>query len=306
MRHYHLRHTFIILLLLAVCTASLMAQTAKEYKDGKGGMVRLPLGDLSFADTVISYQPGDPAPMNDNQHPEDALGAPDWKGADNLGFVSLGCGGTLIVKFTNNALVNIEGPDLYIFEVGKFVEPTALSVSKDGKKWIEVGNINGGVSEVDIGDSVKTGERFNYVKLTDLKSECDGLWPGADIDAVAAIGSGMQIDLNSSVLFTTGQWVLKPNAKTELNKVIARVKDYTGVQIITEGHTDNEGTEAVNKALSEKRAKAVSEYFEKNLKGKKLKLSYYGYGAQYPIASNETKRGQEKNRRVEVVVLPLK
>jgi OOP family OmpA-OmpF porin len=304
---FFLRIFFIVLFLFS-CVKQDVAQKSsqpKDYSNGRGGKVHLPQGDISFADEVVSYQVGDPAPMAPYMDPQKALGPPDWKG-DTAGFVTLGCGGTLILKFTDNALVNIDGPDLFVFEVGNFIEPTMLSVSKDGKKWIEVGKISGGTAAVDIGDSVKSGEKFNYVRLTDLKSECEGLWPGADIDAVAAIGSGTQISLNSAVLFATGSAVLKPEAKKELNGVMNEVKDFPGVQIVIEGHTDNVGSDVINKTLSEKRAKAVSDYFETALKGKKMKINYYGYGAQYPIAPNETSAGREKNRRVELVVLPLK
>ncbi len=286
--------------------AAAQKNQAKEYNDGRGGKITLPMGDVSFADSVILYEPGNPAPMSDNAHPEDALGPPDWDGSHNVGFVSLGCGGTLILKFTKIALVNIDGPDLFIFEVGKYIEPTMLSVSKDGKKWIEVGKINGGTAQVDIGDSVKSGEKFNYIKLTDLKSECSGQWPGADIDAVAAIGAGLQINLNSAVLFDEGQSTLKPMAKAELNKVVSQVQEFKGVKIVIEGHGDNIGTEAINLALSKKRAESVRHFFEASLKGKKLEIRTFGYGAQFPIAPNDTKEGREKNRRVEVVVLPIK
>jgi outer membrane protein OmpA-like peptidoglycan-associated protein len=298
----------LLILLGAVLSPAAFAQkaTSKEYNDGHGGKVTLPMGDISFADSVIFYSPGDPAPMNDNAHPEAALGGPNWNGSNNVGFVSLGCGGTLILKFTDNALVNIDGPDLYVFEVGKDIESTLLSVSKDGKKWIEVGRINGGTAQVDIGDSVKSGEKFNYVRLTDLKTECGGLWPGADIDAVAAIGAGLQINMNSAVLFDEGRSALKSRAKAELDKVTAQVKEYTGVKIVIEGHGDNVGSDAINLILSKKRAEAVRQYFENSLKGKKLDIRTFGYGKQFPVATNETKEGREKNRRVEVVILPMK
>jgi len=297
--------TFLVLFLVTSFSAQTNQPQPKTYSNGRGGKVTLPQGDISFADEVVSFQVGNPEPMTGYTNPKEALGPPNWKG-DTSGFVTLGCGGTLILKFTDNALVNIDGPDLYVFEVGNFIEPTLLSISKDGKKWIEVGKIRGGTAAVDIGDSVKTGEKFNYIKLTDLKQECEGLWPGADIDAVAAIGTGMQINLNSSILFPTGSFVLKPEAKAELSKVVVQLKDYTGVQLVIEGHTDNVGFAPANKILSEKRARAVNDFFESALKGKKLKINYYGYGDQYPVAPNDSKAGQEKNRRVELVVLPLK
>jgi OOP family OmpA-OmpF porin len=295
-----------MLLLLSFQEADAQTPKSKEYSDGRGGKVTLPLGDISFADEVVSYVvgTGSAEPLLIYQNPHNALGAPNQNG--DSGFVSLGCGGTLILKFTDNALINVEGPDLFVFEVGSNIEPTTLSISKDGKKWIEVGKIAGGTAAVDIGDSVKTGEKFNYVKLTDLKSQCKGESPGADIDAVAAIGTGMQINLNSSILFSLGSSVLKPEAKAELNKVVLQLKEFSSVQIVIEGHSDNIGSPATNLTLSKNRAKSVNDYFEAALKGKKLKMNYYGYGDQYPVASNDSKQGQEKNRRVELVVLPLK
>jgi OOP family OmpA-OmpF porin len=303
---FSLQACLFILLTVIGLESYAQAPVPKEYSNGRGGTVVLPLGDISFADEVVSYEvgKGSAEPLLIYMNPKNALGAPNQNG--DSGFVSLGCGGTLILKFTDNALINIDGPDLFVFEVGSLIEPTMLSISKDGKKWIEVGKISGGTAAVDIGDSVKTGEKFNYVKLTDLKTQCKGESPGADIDAVAAIGTGMQINLNSSILFSSGSAVLKPEAKAELTKVVARLKDYTGVQIVIEGHTDNIGSPALNKTLSEKRAKSVNDFFEGALKGKKLKMNYYGYGDEYPVASNDTKQGQEKNRRVELVVLPLK
>jgi OOP family OmpA-OmpF porin len=54
---------------------------------------------------------------------------------------------------------------------------------------------------IDISPFVKPGDTFHYVRLTDLKTNCGESWPGADIDAVGAVGSAIQISLKSSVLF---------------------------------------------------------------------------------------------------------
>ncbi len=68
------------------------------------------------------------------------------------------------------------------------------------------------------------------------------------------------------------------------------------------GHTDSIGVAADNKTLSQKRADAVMKY----LTGKGVvatRLQAKGYGADKPIADNKTKAGQQKNRRVEFVIL---
>jgi OOP family OmpA-OmpF porin len=275
----------------------------KTYKDGHGGTVTLPLGDLSFADEVVSFTRGNPEAVP--QQPDSLLpvGTPDFNGMDG-GFLTLGCGGSLVLQFKDNALVNIKGPDLYVFEMGKYIEPTDLSVSKDGIHWIVVGKINGAKAAVDIGDSVKAGEIFYFVKLTDLRTECTGSWPGADIDAVAAIGSAKRISLNSTVLFSFNESILKSDAKKALDKIAEDINKDQQFDIVVEGHTDSIGTKSYNQKLSETRAKAVRDYLYSKMKSKQQQLKSVGYADKYPAASNNTPAGQEKNRRVEIILVP--
>ena len=145
--------------------------------------VYLPLGRLSFADKVIKANHPDLNVLKLNN----VIGTPDViedNGAMTVtGEYSIGKAGTLIVQFTDNALTDVNGPDLYIFEIGK-VEPTNLEISKDGISWLKVGKIDGGVSEVDIAEFVQPGDLFYYVRLTDLKQR--SALPGADVDAIAA------------------------------------------------------------------------------------------------------------------------
>ncbi len=277
----------------------------KQYPDGNGGMISLPQGDISFADTVIAYIPGNPAPVKHNSHPQDAVGVPDFKQDSISGFVSLGVGGELILAFTNNALINIPGNDLYIFECGRYVEETYLYVSKDAKTWISVGKIKGGNALVDIGDSTQPGDMFRYIKLVDAKTKTnDSKWPGADIDAVAAIGSAKQIALNATYLFSTNQSVLKPQAKEELNKIAAELNALKNYSVVINGHCDSIGNKTNNKVLSKKRAFSVKEYLITKLINKQITITCNGYSDEYPIATNSNTTGREKNRRVEIYIVP--
>lgn len=287
---------------LIVCPAQ-NNSNGKEYSDGHGGKIFLPMGDISFADEVINFKRGTPHAIEAACDSMLAIGKPDFTGFSG-NFLSLGCGGSLTLLFTDNAIVNISGPDLYVFEMGKYIEPTNLEISKDGKKWINVGKITGGTATVDIGDSVKAGEVFHYVKLTDLKSDCKGSWPGADIDAVAAIGSGRQITLRNEVLYQLNDFNLLANAKTELNKVIEQIQLQKPSQIVIEGHTDNSGKDDYNNTLSQKRAKSVADYLKKNPAIANIPFKLDGYGSRLPIASNDTKEGQAKNRRVNIILIP--
>lgn len=116
--------------------------TGSSYADGHGGEVFFPLGDISFADEVVRFDEGDPAARDEQiRKAENLLGPPDNSLDDVERYLTMGCGGTAVVRFTDNALVDVEGPDLYVFEIGGAVEPTNLAVSVDGEEWMEVGAI---------------------------------------------------------------------------------------------------------------------------------------------------------------------
>lgn len=294
----------VIFLFCGISFAQNQSQEGKDYPDGHGGKVHFPLGDISFADEVMLFKKGDPSAYEEDSNPKEALGIPNYDVNKDKNFVTLGCEGTLILRFVDNALVDVEGPDLYVFEIGGNIEPTSLSISKDGKSWLEIGRISGGKAAVDIGEYVDADEAFHYVKLTDLKSACGGAYPGSDIDAVGAIGSGIRVSLSSSVLFDFGQFTLKPEAKEALHNVALTMKNFREPTILIEGHTDNVGSPQSNQILSEKRAHAVKDYMVAEESFKHLTLISRGYGESRPIASNDTEEGREKNRRVEIMILP--
>jgi hypothetical protein len=165
-----------------------------EATTTQGSKIVLPGGDISWADALVSFTPGDPAPQR-SRDPKAALGKPDYRGTDDAKdeatYVALGHGGALVLEFADNVLVDGKGPDLAIFEIGpEGYERTLVAISEDGKNWTDVGHIRGSICTVDIAPFVKPGQRFRFVKLTDAKAgQSTGEWPGADIDAVGAINT---------------------------------------------------------------------------------------------------------------------
>lgn len=295
---------FSTLFICALLTAPLFSQTAKEYPDGHGGMVAFPLGDVSFADEAISLELGTPRAGEINSRPEAALGIPNYKETGDDTYVTLSCGGTLTLRFVDNALVDVEGPDLYVFEIGPDVEAMNLAISPDGISWVEVGDIRGGRADVDIAPHTEPGQVFHYVRLTDLKASCRGRWPGADVDAVGAIGSAIQFSLSGSVLFDTGKFDLKPEALAELNELAAKLAAYSSGRVVVEGHTDSVGTNADNQVLSENRAQAVANYLQARPELAAFSFAAEGYGESRPTATNDTEEGRAQNRRVDIVLIP--
>lgn len=169
------------------------------YSNARGGQVTVPLGETAFADEVVSYAPGSPEPGPAYAQPESSLGSPDYRSSG--GYTSLGCGGTLTLAFEDNVLLDGTGPDLEIFEVGPAVEPLGVEVSQDGRAWVDLGRIGGGTSSVDLAGRVGTGSTFRYVRLTDLRSACDGPTAGADLDAIATLNGARRFAFESAALF---------------------------------------------------------------------------------------------------------
>jgi len=106
----------------------------------------------------------------------------------------------------------------------------------------------------------------------------------------------------SDILFEFGKADLTDELKLNLAEIAGILKSLlTESKIEIEGHTDNVGTAASNKKLSEQRANAVLNYLvERGVNKKQLKA--IGYGLSKPVASNDTPEGQAKNRRVELVI----
>ncbi len=278
-----------------------LAQSSQTYSDGHGGQVQIKMGDLAFADVLIQHHAGTPAPITSAGNANTVIGKPDFDGFTG-GFLSLGCGGEVILQFTDNALINIPGDDLYVFELGKYVEKTRLYIGKDTLHWIDVGELAGGRTSVDIGSVTTPGETFSFVRLVDLKSDCHGSWPGADIDAVAAIGSGKKLIFRTEFLFDFNQAVLKPEACKTLDSLARSLPAGQKFTMSISGFTDSLGQTAFNETLSRRRAEAVARYFKAQIKQTQVVYFCFGYGEKHALAANNTELGRQKNRRVELVL----
>ncbi len=290
-----------------IAGSPLHAEAGKSFKDNKGVDVFLPQGELSFADVAVSYTPGSKTARKEvHRDPAQALGVPDYSTPSAPGFISLGCNGSVVLQFTDNVLTNVEGTDLYIFEVGPDVEAAEVAVSNDGKNWIPVGSIEGARSEIDIEPYVETDSLFSYVKITNASTDCSGNTPGADIDAVAAVGSGLRMSLSSEVLFDVAKSELKDPARAELDKIAEKISTLdTGLRIVVEGHTDSDGSTASNQTLSVERAQSVWDYLKsKSADAAANEAKVVGYGEGHPVADNGTDEGKARNRRVDILILP--
>ena len=276
------------------------------YGSGKREIC-LPLGALSFADRAVSFTAGDKPSKAPFDFPENALGEPDYRNTYSADFISLGCNGALVTQFTDNILVDVDGIDLYIFEIGPVVEKTELAISSDGENWIEVGEIEGARSDVDIGPFVQKGDKFPFVRLTNASNACGGNHSGADIDAIAAVGAEIRLSLDSALLFDVGKFEIKPEAEAALSELASQLENYgADIRVTVEGHTDSTGSAASNQTLSENRAKSVWANLSGKMSAVPKDVTIKGYGASRPVADNATEEGRAENRRVDILILPGK
>ena len=100
--------------------------------------------------------------------------------------------------------------------------------------------------------------------------------------------------------FDTGKSAIKPESMPIVEQIAALMKAHTDLKLSIEGHTDNVGTAASNKTLSEQRAKAVLDAVVKQGIAAN-RMTAVGWGQDKPIADNRTEEGKAKNRRVEIV-----
>jgi outer membrane protein OmpA-like peptidoglycan-associated protein len=105
----------------------------------------------------------------------------------------------------------------------------------------------------------------------------------------------------ADVLFDTGKYDLRPEARERLARLSGIVLAHPGLNLEVEGHTDSTGGDELNQKLSEQRAGTTREYLiQQGLS--QGSVTAKGYGKTMPVADNGTVQGRQQNRRVELIV----
>jgi len=186
-----------------------------------------------------------------------------------------------IIRNHATAIKKIGGEVVFEWNQG-----ATLRLVKDGREvWVTVGCSAGGSGGCD-GAQLTILEKEEFVQQITSNDMLDTL----NKDGFIAL----------DIHFETGKATIKPESQPIVDQISALMKANPKLGISVEGHTDNVGKAADNKALSEARAKEVmAAIIKQGVDAKRLKAA--GYGQERPVADNRAEEGRAKNRRVELV-----
>jgi OmpA-OmpF porin, OOP family len=105
----------------------------------------------------------------------------------------------------------------------------------------------------------------------------------------------------AKIRFESGRASIDPDSVGLLDRLVETALRCPNANIEIAGHTDADGEDASNQALSEKRAQAVTDYLVKaGLPASRFTAT--GYGSSQPVATNDTDEGKAQNRRIDFMV----
>lgn len=185
-----------------------------------------------------------------------------------------------IIRNYGNAVKSLGGTTLYQ-EAGGTGSATYKLVKNNREIWVSITTYNNNTAyELTI---LEKGEMVQEVTA-------DAMYDALSKDGFMAL----------YINFDTGKSVIKPESMPIVEQIAALMKAHADLKLGIEGHTDNVGTAASNKTLSEQRAKAVLDAVVKQGIAAN-RMTAVGWGQDKPIADNRTEEGRAKNRRVEIV-----
>ena len=122
----------------------------------------------------------------------------------------------------------------------------------------------------------------------------------------------LKVNMVDEILFDSGKTTIKPQGVEVLERVGSILLNVKDKAISIEGHTDDVPIGAdlskkypTNWELSAVRATTVARYLQEKTGIDAGLLSAIGYGEYHPVASNESEEGRAKNRRIEIVLVPI-
>lgn len=172
------------------------------------------------------------------------------------------------------------------------------AVGKKKGKAALIGAVGGGLAGAAVGNYM---DRQKQDLEKTLKPERDS--GAAHVEKLP--GDVIKVTMTSQTAFDSASSTIKPGFTPTMDKLAKVVTQYGKTTVVVVGHTDSEGSNEYNQQLSQRRAQAVTDYFgSKNVNHDRL--AALGKGEAEPIADNRTEAGRRANRRVELLIEPVR
>ncbi len=148
---------------------------------------------------------------------------------------------------------------------------------------------------------IKAGLPKEFPKDWQVKADISVKPASAPVDGSVCQQLFKDLLSKAQIRFLTNRATIDSDSAGLLDHLIETALRCPNAHIEIAGHTDSDGDEAANQVLSERRAKAVLDYFVKaGLPADRF--TAVGYGSSQPVASNDTDKGKAQNRRIEFLV----
>ncbi|MEM4367739.1 MAG: OmpA family protein [Candidatus Anstonellales archaeon] len=219
------------------------------------------------------------------------------------------------IEYIEGSILNFKNQKIYNYkiEVSSLQKNIELELTWDGKDEIYESIVPNGeykfvlISKDKAGNKTVKEEKFKVnvppkqtQKIVVEKQQEIFYIKGAK---VTVEDRGIVVTYPTDDLFNKETKEISPNLYSSLDTLAEIIKTkYPDRKILIEGHTDSVGDERENRAKSSAFAWKVYSYFVKNCGIDAKMLDVKGIGEDRPIASNKSKLGRAKNRRIEIII----
>ena len=145
--------------------------------------------------------------------------------------------------------------------------------------------------------------------MQELKSSVTSALKGFEGKGLTIVNKNgkVYVSMENKLLFNSGSWAVGENGNKAVKKLAKVLAHNPDIRVLIEGHTDNDPYSGDviedNWDLSVKRATAIVRILQKSNVGAN-QITAAGRGEFVPVASNSSKAGKAKNRRIEIILSP--
>ena len=165
----------------------------------------------------------------------------------------------------------------------------SISKSKNPARYAISASAVGGVAGTII-------EKYMDKQAAQLRQDLEG------ISQVERVGQGIEVTLNSAILFKPNSYELVTDWQPQLKKLTETLLVYKDNEMLIASHTNNVGNAEENRVLSQKQAESLADFLQAH-EVSMLRLVTQGFGQDTPKVLSDTEDARRQNQRIELVIV---